>query len=626
MARKIVGLTMAEAKKDVLKSISAGMTVEDAMKRVDRSPKTYENWRADDPDFKNKVDLIRGRRRKAPEKDPENYDLDFATWRRRFLGQETYAHQQMWIDVLEGREPDVFHPAIRYEKRSSNRIIINTPPGHAKSTTITAQYVTYRLCMNPAFRVLIISKTLDFATKLLFEVRQYLTDPAYAQLQAAYAPPEGWKPKRGEGRWGNALIYLAGRSADAVNAAAKDPSVQAVGIGGQIYGSRTDLTILDDAVDDTNAANYQKQFDWLTRTVLSRGRSAKVLVVGTRIAPVDLYSHLMNDDIYNTGQSPWTVLSQPAVLDFAEDPKDWVTLWPKSTQPFDEASEDEPDENGLYPVWDGPTLNRVRSENRPGVWALVYQQQQVADDMVFNSQCVWATVDKRRKPGPLHAGAVGHPRYGTEGMQIIGSIDPAGTGTAFILVYAVDRKTKERWVLNAWMKNDTLPAWYQEMVETISPLYGVQEWVIEQQGYSNWIYHDEKIMRYCRERGIKITPHYTGSGNKIDPDFGVASMAPLFGSLKKADDGRVFPNKDGIIHLPSPDQSPGIKALVEQLLIWVPGVSGSKLRQDGPMALWFAETRARLYVGQQDKAPTTHVKNKYLSRRALQRRYVSAVE
>ena len=627
MARKIIGLSQAEAKRKVIAAIKSGMTIAGAMELVDRHPKTYENWRAADKEFAAAIDQIRGSRRIYNKtKDPELYELDFATWRKRFLDQDTYPHQQMWIDVLEGKEPDVYHEAFTYTKGDPNRVIINTPPGHAKSTTITAQYVTYRLCMNPAYRVLIISKTLDFASKLLFAVRQYLTDPAYTELAAAYAPPEGWKPRRGEGRWGNSLIYLAGRSADAVNAAAKDPSVQAIGIGGHIYGSRTDLTILDDAVDDSNVSAYEKQFDWLTRTVLSRGRSAKVLVVGTRIAPMDLYAHLLNDDIYPSGKSPWTYLAQPAVLEFAEDPRDWKTLWPYSTMPFDEASNDEPDENGLYPVWDGPSLFKVRGENRPAVWALVYQQQQVADEMIFNSQCVWACVDKRRVPGPLIAGVPSHPKYGREGMQVIGSIDPAGTGTAFILVYAVDRKTKERWVLNAWAKNDTLPSWYQEQIEAITPHYGVEEWVIEAQGYSNWIYHDERIMRYCRERGVKITPHFTGSGNKIDPNFGVASMAPLFGSLKKLDDGRSFAAGDGIIHLPNPDRSPGIKALIDQLLTWMPGVSGSKLRQDGPMALWFAETRARLYVHGADKPMSSHVKNKYLSRRAASRQYVSTVE
>jgi hypothetical protein len=627
MARKLEGLDQAGAKKVVLQQIAKGATVAAAMELVNRVPKTYENWMATDKEFHAEVDRIRGNIRRAErddKPDPTIYSLSFAEWRERFLHQKTYPHQQMWIDVLEGREPDLYHPAITYVKGHSNRVVINTPPGHSKSTVITTQYVVYKLCMNPAFRVLIVSKTMEFAAKFLLSVKQYLTDPAYMELQLAYAPSGGWKPDRGEGRWGNSMIYLAGRSDQAVDKAAKDPSVQAIGIGGHIYGSRTDLTILDDAVDDTNVHAYAKQFDWLTRTVLSRGRSAKVLIVGTRIAPVDLYSHLLNDDIYTNGKSPWTYLAQPAVLEFAENPEDWKTLWPRSTQPFDEASEDEPDENGEFPVWDGPTLAKVRSENRPAVWALVYLQQQTSDEMTFSSACVWGSVDKRRQPGPLQAGALGHPKYGSEGMQIIGSIDPAGTGTAFILVYALDRRTKERYVLNAWIKTETLPSWYQDMVKQVTPQYGVTEWVIEAQGYSNWIYHDEVIMQFCQQRGIKITPHYTGSGNKIDPDFGVASMSSLFGTLVTKENLKQYHNGDNIIHLPNPDKSAGVKALIDQLVTWIPGVSGAKLRQDGPMALWFAETRARIYVSAGNGPARTHAQNKYLSRRAAARQYVAA--
>lgn len=623
--RKLVGLTKEQAQQEVLGYLAEGMKVEDAMARVDRTRKAYENWRSFDPKFAAAVDAIRTQHRVARTrgKDKSLYTMTFPQWRKRFLHTETYPHQQMWIDVLEGREPNVYHEAITFKKGHENRVCINTPPGHAKSTTITRDYVTYKLCMNPAFRVLIVSKTMEFARKLLFGITQLLTDPAYAELQAAYAPQGGWKPARGEGRWGGSMIYLSGRSAGAVDAAAKDPSVQAVGIGGQIYGSRTDLTILDDAVDDSNAHQFEKQFDWLTRTVLSRGRSAKVLLVGTRISPADLYAYVLRDDIYTNGVSPWTYLAQPAVLEFAENREDWVTLWPKSNQPFDEASDEEPDEDGLYPVWDGPSLYKVRGENRPALWSLVYQQQQTSDDMVFPAACVWGSVQGRRSPGPLKAGALDHPKYGSEGMYVIGSIDPAGTGQAFILIYAVDRRTKERWVLNAWCKSDTVPKWYREQIEQLTPEYGVNEWVIEAQGYSNWLYHDEEIMAFCRQRGIKITPHYTGAGNKIDPDFGVASMSSLFGTTAKDDGGREQFNRDNIIKLPRADQSPGVKALIDQLITWQPGISGAKLRQDGPMALWFAETRARTYVFGADKPPASHGKNKYLSRRAQARRYVS---
>ena len=617
------------AKAGALDAIRLGATMQEAADAVGRTKKWLENCRAEDKEYGAKIDAARARRQNArvAGKDPDLYNLGFEDWRKRFLKQDTYPHQRMWIDVLEGRPPKVFHPAITYLNRSDRLILINTPPFHAKSATITQEYVTYKLCMNPAYRVVIISETAESAKKFLFSIKTMLTSPDFVELQEAYAPEGGFKPQRGDGRWGENQIYLNARGADAVEKAAKDPSVQIVGIGGAIYGARADLTILDDAISDKNAAAFEKQFDWLTRTILSRSKAGKVLVIGTRIAPGDLYSHLLKDEVYVNGKSPWTYIAQPAVLEFSDEPTDWTTLWPKSSKPMDEAADERPGEDGLYRCWDGPALNEVRNANRPGVWALVYQQQQVSEDMTFHPLCVWGSVDRRRKPGPLRAGAWGHPYNGSEGMRCILSIDPAGTGEAFMLAMAVDRMKRERWIMNAWMGNHTKPSWYADLIEQIVPEYGIHDLVVESNAYASWLIHDERIVAYCRDRGVRIVPHATYN-NKNDPDFGVASMSSLFGSTRRreagrgAETGQLDHAGDNVIHLPDPDQSAGIKALIDQLLIWVPGKRGGQLRQDGPMALWFAELRARTYLFGADKPQTTHLPNRYLSRRAAGRRMV----
>jgi hypothetical protein len=625
-------LTVEQAKTRVTLLLGAGSTVADAMKSVDRSTKTWENWRSSDPDFKAAVDKARATasRDKASGKDSVERanlkNLSFAEWRKRFLGRETYPHHQLWVDVLEGKEPTLWHHSLQYERNNPKRVLINCPPFHGKSTVLTQEYVTYRLCLNPSLRVMIISKTAEAASAFLFSIKTMMTDPEFGELQAAYAPPGGFKPQRGEGRWANNVIYLADRNLDAADKAAKDPSVTAVGIGGAVYGKRADLIILDDAVDDSNASNYEKQFKWLTRTVLSRNKHGIVALVGTRIQPQDLYRYVLNGDNYITGNSPWTVLKSPAVLEYAEDPKDWKTLWPRSTQPLDENDDVEPDADGLYPAWDGPALADARGDNGAMVWSLVYQQEDVSEDMTFHPTCVRGSVDGRRKPGPLTPGAWGHPKAGSEGMRVIGSIDPAGTGEAFMLVMAVDRATRERWVLNAWTGVNTTPSWYADRIEEITPLYGVHEWVIEQNGYASWIIHDERITRYCQQTGVSITPHYTGS-NKQDPDFGVASMSSLFGALKRRSDGREESGQldhDGnnIIHLPDPDKSHGIKMLIEQLVTWVPKKRGKDLRMDGPMCLWFAELRARVYTVGGDRSASSHAHSRFLSPRARRRQGV----
>lgn len=613
------GLSVADAKRKVIDAIGSGLSRADAMKLVGRTVKTFENWQSEDKDFAAKIAEVRSQRERALAggKDETVYQLGFAEWRKRFLGMETYPHQQQWVDLLEGREPVIHHPSITYEPGNARRLLINTPPFHAKSTVLTQHYVAYRICMNPEIRVVIVSKTQKQAAKYLYSVKRILTERQFAELHAAYAPPGGFKPERNEGSvWARTMIYVAGRGDDAIDPAGKDPTVEAIGIGGQLQGARADLIIIDDCEDPGNVGQWENHLDWINEVVQSRLYSGKIVVVGTRVAPTDIFSALRDGSNFLSGKSPWTYLGQPCVLEFAEDPADWVTLWPRSTVPLDVEDEEkiEPDENGLYPTWDGPALARIREGIKPRSWALLYMQQPIGDDATFNPACVNGSVDRRRKPGPLRVGEWGGRREGAQGVHTVLSIDPAGTGEAFMLAYAVDRTPNpatgdmDRWVLNAWMGNHTTPDWYADQIEAIVPEYGVNEIVVESNGYANWIIHYKRIVNYCRNRGIPIMPHYT-SHNKQDPDFGVASMAPLFGTVRRhVEGGREVFNRDNAIHLPDPDKSAGVKALIEQLVSWQPGKLGKNLRMDGPMALWFAELRARAMVtnasGQQHYLPS----------------------
>jgi hypothetical protein len=107
--------------------------------------------------------------------------------------------------------------------------------------------------------------------------------------------------------------------------------------------------------------------------------------------------------------------------------------------------------------------------------------------------------------------------------------------------------------------------------------------VIESNAFQLFLVHDEEIRRYLANRGVRMVPHYTGR-NKQDPDFGVASVAPLFGSLKRMHDGsgRADHQNDNLIELPRIDGSYGMKTLVEELITWQPGKRGKQLRMDGP--------------------------------------------
>jgi hypothetical protein len=395
-------------------------------------------------------------------------------------------------------------------------------------------------------------------------------------------------------------------------------------MGGQIYGARADLIIVDDAVLLSNAGEYEKQMRWLNQEVSSRlpGAGGRLLVIGTRVSPVDLYKELRNPERYISGKSPWTYLACPAILESAEDPKDWVTLWPKAGVPW-EGESNEPDEDGDYPRWDGPHLKRLQDQYPAQTWALVFMQQEVSEDSVFHPACVMASVQGNRRAGPLVAGAWGHPRNGSEGMWVIASMDPAMTGDTFTLVGALDRTKSRRYIMNAWCQSSPTPAYIRELIKSVTEEYGVNEWVIEQNAFQLFLTHDEEIRQFLQNRGVKLTGHYTGR-NKQDPDFGVASVAPLFGSLRRMHDGagRADHQGDNLIELPRIEGSYGLKTLVEELITWQPSKNAKQLRMDGPMALWFFELRAREVLGVGRRRTSQFMENSYLSRGDKKQRVV----
>src|SRR5690349_15710402 len=96
-------------------------------------------------------------------------------------------------------------------------------------------------------------------------------------------------------------------------------------------------------------------------------------------------------------------------------------------------------------------------------------------------------------------------------------------------------------------------------------------------------------------------------------------MRDLFGSWQQTS------NKGGkavvqpLISLPSRVDSEGVKALVEQLITWLPDAPKSQ-KTDTVMALWFCEIRARELTA--DGLGKAHLDNPYLPPRLEAERMV----
>ena len=639
-------LTTAAAKDRFIELIQDGVNINPALDQIGYARKTYEEWRRKDKAFAAKVDQARQLRN--PSRDVVRGErLGFAEFRRKYLKTETYWHQLQIIDLIEGREPRDLHPAQTYIPGTSrNRILVNVPPFHAKSITVTVDYSVYRLCMDPSYRILIISAGSDLASQFLYGIKERLTSPDFIDLQKAYAPDGGWEATSES--WTDSKIIFGTdvRASAGKDAHEKDPNVQIAGMGSKIYGRRADMILVDDGVDETNVSNYVKQMNWLSRTVLSRLElGGRLLMLGTRVAPVDLYSEIMKPENYGNQRVPWTYFASPAILEQGATPEEHVTLWPYSDIPWVRRDPDGKlmdscicgrdecadgmlvDGKRVYARWDGLHLELgPKADNSETMWALVYQQKSVSENATFPEHAVQKATNRLRLCGRLENDKAGHPFTGMHGKYVVAGLDPAIKGHAGIVVMAVDRASEKRFVLAAFnMKAPTAEDLKNKMKE-VTEFYSVNEWRVEKTGLLQFFTQDAELRRWFATRGIKFTEHLTGK-NKWDAGFGVSSLASLFGEYDKAWDdksnGEWRVLSEPLIELPRANQD-GMKALVHQLITWTPDLDPNKTPCDMVMALWFAEVGARehLGVGRSGNVVAFSRGNKFVSPRSGGKRQV----
>jgi hypothetical protein len=472
------------------------------------------------------------------------------------------------------------------------------PPEHAKTTSITINYCTYRIAMDPNIRILLVSKTQTMAEKMLYAIKTRLTHPKYAEMISRYAPMGGFD--KDSEAWNRTMIYLSDAARDSGE---KDPTVQAIGVRGHIYGARADLIVMDDCVDLTNAHEYEKQIDWLQSEVISRiSSTGSMLVVGTRLSSKDLYSEVRDPQRYPDEESPWTYLAMPALLQAADDPADWETLWPRSNQPEPGVRDSQPGEDGLYPKWDGPRLSKKRKRMSPRAWAMVYQQQQVADDSIFSPDAIKASINGNRMAGVMPKGMVNCRPNGMDGLIVVAGLDPATAGHTAVTVIGLDPATQKRYVLDVHNQAAMTPEQMRNLIKDWTVRFNIAEWRIEKNGFQGFLVHDRELNDFCAARGSVIRPHFTGQ-NKHDVDFGVASMTVLWNGWE---------DKHHLIELPSTHGQESIKTMIEQLITWAPALPKTA-KTDIVMSLWFAELACRDRVTLMSNYTRSHVNNPFLT-------------
>jgi hypothetical protein len=592
------------AKELALQKRAEGLGVKEAMAAVGRSYETWRDWRKTDPVFKAKADKIGqalARGEVAKSEVP-----DFPDFCEQYLGMSLGLHHLRIWDVIQGREPRDLRESMQWQRGAwpGRYTMINIPPDHAKSTTWTVMYTVWEIARNPDIRIGIVSKSQTMAKKFLGQIKFYLQNAAlFPELHAAFAPEGGWRSEdKGDGlSWRENMIYIKGRTESE-----KEPTVEALGIGSHLYGTRFDRIILDDVEDMASAGQFDAHADWVGQEVFNRlhPEHGQLLVLGTRVGVMDLYRKLRDEAKTEDGDPFYTYFAQPAILENETGhSSEWEVLWPERL--------------------DAKKIARAKAAmTDPRRFTFVYQQRDVSEHATFPPEAVDASINRMRQHGPMSAGAPTHRPQGMQGLYVVGAWDPASSaGHNAFIVAGTDKVSKKRWVLDVWDKKGVGPRQTIPLLKELTLKYHINEWRIEKNAVQQFITQLPEIRDFLSGNGCRLVEHQT-TGNKWDPNMGVeGTLVSLFMSGTEDINGRLIRRTDGggLIEMPSPRTCKDVDKLAEQLKQWEPG--NKKLVQDLVMALWFAELGMRQYL-RSGLGNQTHAQSRFTSRAAVARRGV----
>jgi hypothetical protein len=212
-------------------------------------------------------------------------------------------------------------------------VIVNVPVRHGKSEVLAIWFSIWRLVLDRAFTIIILSKSSTLAEAFTVFISTQLE--SHPELIADFGR---FKPDEGEGEWQprSGALDVAGR------AASKDRSIRARGSGQQIPGMGADLLLADDVVLRENSLTKERRDsleEWFRLEALSRVEDeGRVVVIGSRVHKDDLYSRLLQDTLEEDDEDqeesrPWKHVVFPALADpETGEPSlgpNAVALWPQ---------------------------------------------------------------------------------------------------------------------------------------------------------------------------------------------------------------------------------------------------------------------------------------------------------
>ena len=496
------------AKESFLELLRNGYSIQDAVDFLGVSRGWWEKNGERDPGWAKRARDIR--EGKADEDDklvdfPDISHMSYGEFALHYLGLEVYPHQAPIVEALEDGQV--------------NKLIVNGFPESGKSTHVSLGYLLYRICLNPDLRVALVSKSQTKAEDLLRRLKRYMTEEhLYDETEGNLITDfKGFKPGAHTAhRWDQEQITIRQR-----RSGERDPTVQALGVGAQIYGARLDLLLLDDALtlENQQTPDRRTKIDsWFLQEASSRAHKGEIIVVGTRVHP---------EDNFRSWREAWAndpharFVDIPAIVT-AEDGTEestWPAYWPLDGEMvWDEFNKMERYQKGMRDIrTEMEALGAWR-------WRLIYQQENVALDATIFSQDM---IDRGLALGKDRSLGVVEPHE----ILILG-VDPAITGRAAAIVMAYDPRTRRRTIVDLFVGDQLGAVGVRErLLYQFWEKYRPQRTLVEV-NYAPTLLADQVLKVRAEAAGTLLLEHKTyGRGRRRgsinDEEYGIAAVAPL---------------------------------------------------------------------------------------------------
>ena len=507
-AKKGTSLWKAWAMECFLECIRYGLTYSEACKRIGVTRKWWEENSQRHPDWAAEAREIRSGD-SVKDSYPDLSQMDFSEFCKLYFNVEFAPHQKEIEDCLADPK--------------GRLVLVLGHPESGKSTLSALWYPVYKMCQNPDIRIALVTKSGEKAQDLLGRIKRYLTDPhLYKDCERNLIEDfNGFKSQKSDGfSWSKDQITIRQRESGE-----RDPTLQALSVGKQIYGARLDLLILDDALTLENQQTdvRRKRIDeWFTQEARSRAQRGQTLVNGTRIHPLDNYGQWKESW---KDHKIFRSVSIPAIIEEHTDTEkpNWKEYWS-----LDGKWEYDPSIDTEIFI---PGLRDIRDEicsRDPLRWKLVYQQEDVQNEEAIFKQ---ELIDNALELGANRTIGQVFP----DEILVLG-VDPATTGRAASVLLAYNPESGVRTVVDIFVghrlgatgvRNKLLYEFWEKYKD-----HRVAYSVIET-NFAPTLLGDETVRNRANWAGTRMVEHKTigvGSkrGSKWDEEYGIGAMQALF--------------------------------------------------------------------------------------------------